>query len=53
MKVFQVLGVLFWGVTHNVWDNELFRGGLRLPSGLFLVTIIIITAAANVSNNHS
>lgn len=49
MKVFQLFGVLFWGVTHN--ENELFGGGRRLPSALFLVTIIII--AAIVSNNHS
>lgn len=50
MKVFQLFGVLFWGVTHNVWENELFGGHLRLLTALFLVTIVII---AIVSNNHS
>lgn len=45
MKVFQLFGVLFWGVTLNVWENE-------LENALFPVSIIII-AAAIVSNNHS
>lgn len=30
MEVFQLFGVLFWCVTHNIWENELFWGGLRL-----------------------